>query len=77
MVDAVGIAAIGPILLQRIRIAQIHPLIVHVVHHEVHAGEVVRGAVEFLSVEMHMLICWHSAAVCVLQLLTYRKQQRP
>lgn len=76
MIDSVGIRAVGPILFQRVSIAQIHPLVGHVVHHQIHAGEVVSGEMQFLTIEMHMLVGGHGAAVGVLQLLTYRKKRR-
>lgn len=76
MIDSVGIRAVWPILFQRVSIAQVHTLVGHVVHHQIHAGKVVSGAIQLLTIEMHMLVGGYGAAVGVLQLLTYRKKQR-
>lgn len=49
-VNALGIGAVGPVPLQGIRIVQGHVVEGHAVHHQVHAGEVVGGGVELLTV---------------------------
>lgn len=76
MVDSVAVDPVRPILLEGVGVAQIHPLVVHVVHHEVHAGKVVCGSVEFLTVEMHMHVGGQFSVVRLLQLALHREQER-